>query len=65
MWGLKGCDCANPDFVQILVKCLPKYSVSYISMMIKSTVSSFTLFPEKQPLLLTTPGFGPDKTVHA
>ena len=35
MWGLKGCDSVNLDRVHILVECLPKYFVSYISGMIK------------------------------
>ena len=39
MWGLKGCDSVNPDHVQILVKSLSKYSVSYISQMIKGKSS--------------------------
>ena len=39
MWGLKGCDSVNPDYVQILVECLLKYSVSYISWMIKGRSS--------------------------
>ena len=39
MQGLKGCDSVNPDYVHILVECLPKYFVSYISGMIKSKSS--------------------------
>jgi len=39
MWGLKGCGSVNPGHEYILVECLPKYSVSYISRMIKSKSS--------------------------
>ena len=43
MWGLKDCDCVNPDYVQILVEYLLKYSVSYISRMIKGGSSRMPL----------------------
>ena len=39
MWGQKGCDCANPDYVYILVEGLPKYLVSYLCGMIKGKSS--------------------------
>ena len=39
MWGLRGYDSVNPYYLQILVECLLKYSVNYISRMIKGRSS--------------------------
>lgn len=39
MWGQKGCDCVDPDHMQILVEGLPKYLMSYLSGMMKGRSS--------------------------
>ena len=39
MWGLKGCDCVDPDHMQIYVEYIPKYSMSCLSGMMKGRSS--------------------------